>query len=568
MSEQANDRWLSTGAEVLVDEIEREPDAWHCEVLIVGSGYGGAVAAARLAGARSRQVGRRSRSTCSSVAMNTCPANFRPLRRPARTCALQRAGRAAVAGDPTGLFDVRLGKASVVLGNGLGGGSLINAAVMEEATPDAFTNARWPADLRRTGALANAYKAARAMLVPEQLPGTVPKLDSLMKAARAMGAYDERKAWLAVAFKDGKSPAGVTERACIKCGDCVSGCNYRAKKSLDVNYLAMAKANGAELFCGATVDRVRAVNGGYAIDFFLTDPKKARSDRARPYTLRARRVILAAGSLGSTEILMRSRGDQLPIGGSRLGERFSTNGDLIAVGHDQDPLAHACAKEGDAPHRRNVGPTITGLMRKSSRGARPIVFEEFGIPAPLRRAFAEVVTTIDALHALVKDDSTLHHENEKKVDPQAVSEDALEHTSVYGMMGDDGADGEIEFMPSAEAPMTDAQVRISWGNVANLPVFERQIGALHKAHRRFLGLDGRVLPNPLWRPLPDLGALGIKIGATTVHPRAAAPWPTAPARAWSTSSGGFSATRLPPRCPGWRCSTVPSSRSRWASIRH
>lgn len=524
MSEQANDRWLSTGAEVLIEEIEGKPDAWHCDVLIVGSGYGGAVAAARLAGATPSGGGPPVRVCVLERGNEYLPGEF-----PSTFAELAGHVRFSAQdglpsrGHPTGLFDVRLGKVSVVLGNGLGGGSLINAAVMEEATPDAFANARWPADLRRSDALATPYKAARAMLGPEQIPVTVPKLDSLMEAARAMGAYDERKAWLAVAFKDGKTPAGVTTRACIKCGDCVSGCNYRAKKSLDVNYLAMAKANGAELFCGATVHRVRAVNGGYAIDFFLTDPKKARSDRARPYTLRARKVILAAGSLGSTEILLRSKGDQLPIGGSRLGERFSTNGDLIAVGHDQDPLAHACAKEGDAPHRRNVGPTITGLMRKSSKGARPIVFEEFGIPAPLRRAFAEVVTTINTLHRLVKDDSTLHHEREKMVDPQAVSENALEHTSVYGMMGDDGADGEIEFIASAEASMTDGQVRICWDNVANLPVFARQIDALRKAHRKYRGLDGRVLPNPLWRPLPDLGALGVKIGATTVHPLGGCP---------------------------------------------
>ncbi|RZL89184.1 MAG: hypothetical protein EOP82_20675, partial [Variovorax sp.] len=427
-------------------------------------------------------------------------------------------------GRLTGLFDLRLGKVGVVLGNGLGGGSLINAAVMEEATQDAFIDARWPQDLRRPGALSTHYDAARSMLKPEQMPGSVPKFDSLMEAGEAMGAYGERKAWLAMAFQDGTSPAGVATRACIKCGDCVSGCNYRAKKSLDANYLAMAKANGAELFCGATVHRVRAVNDGYAIDFFLTDPDKARADRERPYTLKARRVILAAGALGSTEILLRSQGEHLPIGGGGLGQCFSTNGDLIAVAHRQKPVAHACAKEGDAPERRNVGPTITGLLRKKNRkDARPIVIEEFGIPAPLRRAFAEVVTTSEALHGLLEPDSKFHRENEAVDDPLAVSDAALEHTSVYGMMGDDGANGVIEFKAAPDAPMSDAQVCISWGGVGDLPVFERQMDALRKAHGTFFGIGGRVLPNPLWQPLPDLGPLGVKIGATTVHPLGGCP---------------------------------------------
>ncbi|MBT2301535.1 GMC family oxidoreductase N-terminal domain-containing protein [Variovorax paradoxus] len=525
MSEQANDRWLSTGAEVLIDEVERDPDAWHCEVLIVGSGYGGAVAAAHLAGATPVAGGDPVKvyviERGNEYLPGEFPATFAEI--PGHVRFSKQDGKPS-RGRLTGLFDLRLGKVSVVLGNGLGGGSLINAAVMEEASEDAFMDARWPKDLRRPDALKAHYDAARSMLKPEQMPGSVPKLDSLMEAGEAMGAYGERKAWLAVAFHDGTSPAGVATRACIKCGDCVSGCNYRAKKSLDANYLAMAKANDAELFCGATVHRLRAVDEGYAVDFFLTDPDEARADRERCYTLKARRVILAAGSLGSTEILLRSQGEHLPIGGSGLGQCFSTNGDLIAVAHRQKPVAHACAKEGDAPDRRNVGPTITGLLRKKNRkDPRPLVIEEFGIPAPLRRAFAEVVTTSAALHDLPHADSRFHKENEVMDDPLAVSDQALEHSAVYGMMGDDGANGVIEFKTAADVPMCDAQVCISWDGVGDLPVFNRQMDALRKAHGEFFGLGGRVLPNPLWQPLPDLGPLGAKIGATTVHPLGGCP---------------------------------------------
>ena len=176
MSEQANDRWLSTGAEVLIDEIEREPDAWHCEVLIVGSGYGGAVAAARLAGATPKAGGKAVKvyvlERGSEYLPGEFPATFAEI--PGHVRFSRQDGKPS-RGHPTGLFDLRLGKVSVVLGNGLGGGSLINAAVMEEATEDAFTDARWPRDLLRPGALKPHYDAARSMLEPEQMPDNVPK---------------------------------------------------------------------------------------------------------------------------------------------------------------------------------------------------------------------------------------------------------------------------------------------------------------------------------------------------------------------------------------------------------
>ena len=207
------------------------------------------------------------------------------------------------------------------------------------------------------------------MLAREQIPCSVPKLDSLMRAGAAMPTRDRRKAWLAIAFAHGPTPAGVDMHACLKCGDCVSGCNHRAKKSLDVNYLALAKANGARLFCGGTAHLVRALDQGYAVDFFLTDPTKASADRARPYTVRARRVILAAGTLGSTEILLRSRERGLDIGG-RLGRNFSTNGDMIAAAHRQKLPRPAAPRKAI---RRRIGtsgrpsPASSAFRRKTGR---------------------------------------------------------------------------------------------------------------------------------------------------------------------------------------------------------
>jgi choline dehydrogenase-like flavoprotein len=528
------DRLLSEGAEVLVREIgAAPPDALHCEVLIIGSGYGGAVAAARLAGALPVDAPPGTAPGAVPIKVYVLergseylpgefPATFAEL--PGHVRFSMQDGRPA-RGNASGLFDLRLGgDVNALLGNGLGGGSLINAAVMERATPDAFEGGAWPAGLD-LAALADGYDKAKAMLGLEQIPESVSKLDSLLKAGARLHAA-RGKAHVAIAFADGtRTPAQVAMHRCLRCGDCVSGCNHRAKKSLDTNYLAVAHARGARLFTGGTAYRIVALPGGagYAVEFFFTDRRKARTDNARPYVVRARRVVVAAGTLGSTELLLRSRVAGLPIS-QALGAGFSANGDMIAVAAGQDDEALSSAPEGDAPAQRGIGPTITGLLRtRAKQGERPLVIEEFAIPAPLRRLLAEVVTTTDALQALAHMDLDLHAPDEGR-DPLAVDDDMLRRTPIYGMMGDDGAAGTIELVGhgSSDAVLADAQVRVAWDKVAALPVFAAQMGALHAAHDGAGGLGGRVLPNPLWNPLPPFRSLESLVdpagSVLTVHP--------------------------------------------------
>ncbi|WP_395316843.1 alkaline phosphatase D family protein [Variovorax sp. UC74_104] len=528
------DRLLSEGAEVLVREIlAAPPDAQHCEVLVIGSGYGGAVAAARLAGGLPVDASTGGAAGAVPVKVYVLergseylpgefPATFAEL--PGHVRFSLQDGRPA-RGNASGLFDLRLGgDVNALLGNGLGGGSLINAAVMERATPDAFEGGAWPAGLD-LAALAEGYGKAEAMLGLEQIPESVSKLDSLLKAGERLHA-ERGKAHVAIAFADGtRTPAQVAMHRCLRCGDCVSGCNHRAKKSLDTNYLALAHARGARLFTGGTAHRIVALPGGagFAVEFFFTDRRKARSDNSRPYVVRARRVVVAAGTLGSTELLLRSRAAGLPVS-QALGAGFSANGDMIAAAAGQHDEALSCAPEGDAPAQRGVGPTITGLLRtRAKQGERPLVIEEFAIPAPLRRLLAEVVTTTDALQALAHMDLELHTPDEGR-DPLAVDDDMLRRSPVYGMMGDDGAAGTIEPIGhgGSDAVLADAQVRVAWNKVAALPVFAAQMRALHAAHDSADGLGGRVLPNPLWNPLPPFRSLESLVDAAgsvlTVHP--------------------------------------------------
>ena len=535
MSVTNTHRWLSEDADLLVG-LAADADGMHCDVAIVGSGYGGAVAAAALAGATresdSSDERRRVEATPIRVFVLERGEEYLPGMFPAGFAELPGHVRfstengAPPRGQPLGLFDVRVGKdVGVLLGNGLGGGSLINAAVMEEPTDDAFTSG-WPAGIS-AAALRNEYALARAMLDAGPWTGsTPPKFDSLMRTGKAMRAEESRLASIAIARKTKASPAGVDVVRCIECGDCATGCNFRAKHSLDVNYLARARANKARFFCGATVVTVTPDSGGsgYALEWAFTERSKAYAD-ARSFTLRARRVILAAGALGSTEILLRSKAAGLTIS-EQVGTRFSTNGDMILAGANQDRAAHPTAQEGDAPETRRVGPTILGLVRKRVPGQRPLVFEEFAIPAPLRRLLGEVIASVGTIHGMAHFDRWDHGPEESGEDPLAAGDRLIEHTMIYGAMGDDGAAGKMALAstPKDVVDRFDGQLAIDWPRARDAPVFAAQLEQLRQAHEQFSGVGGRVLPNPMWMALPDFGGFQLPRGPVlTVHPLGGCP---------------------------------------------
>src|SRR5690349_9758152 len=139
--------WLSKGAEILVEQCRRGAPLY--DVVVVGSGYGGAVAAARLSGARDAQTGR-PLTVCllergRERVPGTFPNSFSELPGEVR---FSRFDQPQARGTPDGLFDVRIGKdVSVLLANGLGGGSLVNAGVAAMPEPDVF-QAGWPSEIR------------------------------------------------------------------------------------------------------------------------------------------------------------------------------------------------------------------------------------------------------------------------------------------------------------------------------------------------------------------------------------------------------------------------------------
>src|SRR5262245_17721158 len=298
----------------------------HYDVVVVGSGYGGGVAASRLARTGKRvAVLERGREFLTG--------EF-PSRLPELRGQMQLTGRRLRLGSPTGLYDVRFGEdMHVLVGCGLGGGSLINAGVALRPDDRVFRDARWPQEVVQDGWLEESYARAARWLRPAFDPRAVErrKYQALDRASAALGRPAVR-APLAVGFEATVNPAGVAQPACTRCGDCCGGCNIGAKNTVALTYLPDAVRHGAEIFTHARASHlVRARGGGWRVYFDRQDGA-AGDGRPGAASVAGDIVVLAAGTLGSTEILLRSRQRGLSVS-ERLGRSFSANGDIIAFGY-------------------------------------------------------------------------------------------------------------------------------------------------------------------------------------------------------------------------------------------
>lgn len=553
-------RWLSREfAELLADPTKwrDEPDAEApaFDVIVVGSGYGGAVAAAELAGSRE---GDQSVSVCVlERGREYLPGSF-----PSRMSDLPRQVRGSFAGrlrGGEGLFDLRTGgDVNVVIANGLGGGSLINAGVMQ-LPADEVLDRFWPAGEAGMAPRQAYFRRAKRLLGasrpqdgapngsdapdsdntiddhPDHRSRPLRKFELLHRLAPDETSF--RPAALTIAMRDGHTTSGgVSLSACRLCGDCATGCNHGAKESLDTNLLVTARLRGAHIYCGATVLRVQRSERRpdlWSVLVMHTDPQLSAREGA-PRWIAARKIILAAGALGSTEILLRSqRAEAGPICSPRLGQGFSSNGDLLVFGYDyrgreggDAGIANAIADENTVAGTRHIGPTITGVIdpqraqRPEDRPSQRLLIEEMAVPGPLRRMTEEMLATAATLYALQSRDRTRHAEGHPADDPCAVDPRRIARTSVFAVMGDDGADGELRLKLDDDGASGDGRIDIVWPQLRGHELFDQQAGYLRR--RAEAGhLDGRTIPNPMWRLVPDKveDMTGIARGPLlTVHP--------------------------------------------------
>ena len=517
--------FLSKGLEELLSH-GAEPEF---DVVVVGSGYGASVAAAELAGTFDPTTGKPTRVCVLERGREYLPGSF-----PSRMAELPghvrfSNGKTLPRGQRTGLFDVRLGEdMNALVANGVGGGSLINAGVMEEPDLTLFARLPWPQAIRddNPGIKDFLEKAGKRLGSKKRVAGSkdqwrdnrwtdpsLLKFDAMQRLSGGSGFVAPR---LTVALDRGASAANVTLNKCVRCGDCMTGCNYGAKESLDVTLLVEANSRGAEIFSGATVLSLRKARPGgtaalWEVLVVHTDEKLRRRQaeppqgdkklrRGEPIIVRTRRVVLAAGTLGSTEILLRSRSAGLNLS-PRLGTSFSANGDMIAAAVDLKQEANAISDENLRPDKREVGPTITAMIDRRKDGGT--VVQDLSVPGALRRLAQETIAVADSFAALAEPDDSLHAPSDR--DPCAIDEGRTANVLMLAVMGADRSDGHIELVgdPSRRASGRegDGAIKIVWPQARDdkrLDERESMLGELLKAGH----LGGRILSNPLWRVLP------------------------------------------------------------------
>jgi cholesterol oxidase len=453
--------------------------AGHYDVVIIGSGYGASVCAARLARAGKRVCVLERGREVSPGGFPRDPVSF------AASAQVEHArGRV---GHKSALFRfVMDDDVGATMGCGLGGTSLINAGVALRPDPAVWDEPRWPAALRAdVEGREEAFARAEAMLRPAPYPErtaqgapmpTLPKLDALEAAARAMGKPETFcRVPLTVAFEATTSAAGVAQPACALCGDCLTGCNTGAKTTLLTTYLADAAAHGAELYTEIDVRRVEAQRRGYNVYFEPTALHRERFD-APPLHVHGDVVILGAGAIGSSEILLRSRAAGLPVS-NQLGKRFSGNATTIAFGHQVSVNVHAV---GGAPDGV-VGPAIAGMITARDADGQPMVIQETAIPRPLTTVVSNILRWSGTLSA--SSGSPLTGRRSLRL--------LRENTQCYAVTARDDAGGRVS--------VEDGRVRLRWPGAGLQPV----VSAIHEELRTVTAaLGGRLVANPAWENLP------------------------------------------------------------------
>ena len=488
----------------------------HFDCIVVGTGFGGSVTAQRLAEADRRVLVLERGKAYPPGSFPHSPIGFKNN-----------------LWDPSeglqGLFDLwSFSGLDALISSGLGGGSLIYANVLLRKDEKWFVSPDHPGPGGEAWPITRAdldphYDRAEKMLAPQRYPLEHAPYSSTPKTLAFKAAAEERNMdWfrppLAVTFGNpGEDPVpgepikeerpnihGRTRQTCRLVGECDVGCNYGAKNTLDYNYLTAAWHDGAEIRTRCEVREFEPrEGGGWTVHYIEhTDEHEGQSTdtSALPrVTVTADDLVLAAGTLGSTYLLLRNRA-ALPGLSSRLGEGFTGNGDLLT-------FAIRCATTGmdgsRAPRRIDpaYGPVITSAVRipdeLDGEGAtgRGLYIEDAGYP----EFVSWMLQMADAPNALLKGAAVLAHLVRMRLgrgnaDISAEVSDLLGDCSLSAgglpllLMGRDVPDGRMS--------LDGDRLEVDWHkDRGSHDYFAR---AREKAQEVTNELGGDFLDNPLW----------------------------------------------------------------------
>jgi cholesterol oxidase len=451
------------------------------DFIVIGSGYGGAITAARLAASASKP------SVCILERGREWPVGEFPDS--AAGWVTQQRNDV----NPLGLYEVlTYPEISILKGSGLGGTSLVNANVAIVPDEDVFKTDGWPRALT-LDALRDYYRLARVTLAAGPHPDALSlgKVQALRRRADQLG-IELTHLDLAVTFEDRVNDQGVAQKECTGCGDCVSGCNVGSKNTLAMNYLPLAKKNGAEIYTQCEVESVeKADGGGWRVHGYFV---KSALEK-RKFVLDAGNVILAAGAINSTEILLRSAEKRGLSVSPAAGTKFGGNGDFFGLSYNGDTETRVLGFGTKPPNQQwkdePSGPTIVAAVRyASAQVGKRFTIEDLSFPSAAVRAAQVTFATVPN-----KEDTDVGDEAQelRRAIQDTLGTDvygrdgALNHTMLYLCMGFDDQRGYFV--------LDKRGVTVRWPGVGSQPVF----GMINEELRRHARREGAsFLPNPLW----------------------------------------------------------------------
>ena len=449
------------------------------DVVVIGSGFGGAITACRLA-----QAGR---SVCILERGKRWDKGDFP----------RSTGQVAKAfwrePDNYGFLEYRTFKRIDVLqGCGVGGGSLHYFNVHLRTPPAIYDKPEWPAQITRA-VMDPYYDIAQDMLDVEplsppeglELPA---KTEAYFAAAKAAGKKPERVPIAVYTGKDRANPhSGIPQSACDYSGNCMLGCRVHAKNTLDLNYIPVAENNGAEVYPLHKVDKIESLGAdGYRVHFEHLDPDPPR--RSHPGTVVGKKVIVSAGTLGSNELLLRCRDVHrtLPNLSPMLGSRFSGNGDFLLSG----------AIDTDREVDPSQGPSITAGADFSTANNQ-IFIEDLGFPNPFMWLLEGVLPNPSRFQNLIRVIKTyitaslgfMSGSHRVRFEASRIFTDGSTTRFLpYLGMGTDAADGQLR--------LKDGGIDVDWSHRHSMQMFKEMEQALKALSR---GVNGKFLNSILWK---------------------------------------------------------------------
>jgi cholesterol oxidase len=302
---------------------------WDYDWVVIGSGFGGSVSALRLAekGYSVNVLECGSRFADDDFAAST-------LREPRRYFWWPKWGMRGVL-RMTFFKDV-----FVVSGSGVGGGSLGYANTLYRARPSFFEDPQWAELGNWEMELAPHYDTAERMLGVVEYQGMGPADVLLKEYAEDIGVgdtftntkvgvfFDQPGVEVEDPFFEGEGPRRT---GCLRCGSCMVGCRHGAKNTLMKNYLWFAEKLGVKIEPERQVTEIRPLGAADGSDGYLISSERSGSWlRKRRRTVTARGVIVAAGALGTNNLLANCRhSGALPRLSDRIGAVVRTNSESI-----------------------------------------------------------------------------------------------------------------------------------------------------------------------------------------------------------------------------------------------